>query len=116
MKIQKKLEIEYLNECQIKDYFIIGSYYIGYHEMMFGTRVRAGKLFDFSCDIDVCCGKGQYLKGIVKDLYSKKMQQNYQNRKPILAGLLVSSEIKPINKDPNFMSWMAELMDELKNK
>lgn len=115
MKIQKQ-QIRYLNECHIKDYEIIGSYYIGYHEMMFGTRVRAGKLFDYSCDIDVCCGKGQYLKTIVKDLYSKKMKQNHQNHKPIFKGLLAGSELKPINTDPNFMSWMSELMDDLKKR
>ncbi len=114
--MKQQTQIDYLKECHISDYEIIGNYYIGYHRMMFGNRVRAGRLFEPVCDIDVCCGKGQYLKGIVKDLYAKKMKQNYQNLKPIFKGLLAGSELKPINKDPDYMSWLSELMDDLKKR
>lgn len=110
MKTQER-QIEYLNACQILDAEIIGLYYIGFYRVLYGIRVRAGRLYEQSCDIDICCGQSQYLNQIVKDLYIKKMKFNRQKRKPIFSGLLPWSEIKPIYNDLQFMAYLSKLAE-----
>jgi hypothetical protein len=104
---------EFLEENDIYDYDLIGDYFIGRWDVIFGCRIRAGRVFDLSVPIDVCCGTSEHLLCLVKELYQKKMKLNVSEGKYILEGLRPSSEIKPIHNDIEYMEWLSELKEEL---
>lgn len=103
---------QFLDDATVYDYEIIGDYYIGYCDMMFGVRVRAGMLFAGWCDIDICCGDAESLRGAIKQLYAYKMRQNHSKDLHILEGLLSGSQNKPIFNDRAFMYWMGQIYTE----
>lgn len=107
---------KFLDDATIYNYEIIGDYYIGYCDMMFGVRVRAGRLFSGWCDIDVCCGEAQHLRATIKLLYANKMRINYNNKLPITEGLLTGSQNKPVFNDRAYMYWIGTLYTYLLKK
>ena len=106
-------ELDYLNRCMIFDYDIIGNYYIGSHRMLFGTRVRAGKLFEPVCDIDICCGEQTIWLQVIKRLYMLKMRSNLKKNVPIFEELCYCTEHKPVYNDVDFIHWLGNLSQEM---
>lgn len=107
---------KFLKESYIYDYEIVGDYYIGYCNMIFGVRVRAGELFKGWCDVDICCGSAEHLRTVIKQLYIHKMRINYSNNSPVFDGLLYGSQNKPVFNDKNYMFWMAKLYTDVFEK
>jgi len=104
---------EFLEENEIYDYDLIGDYFIGRWKVIFGCRIRSGRVFDMSVPIDVCCGTSEHLLCLVKEVYHKKMKLNLAEGNHIFDGLRPGSEIKPIYNDVEYMEWLAELKEEL---
>ncbi len=104
---------EWLKECQIMNPKIIGDHFIGLYQVMFGIRVRAGVLHDGGCGIDLCCGDDYNDVLMALTVYTKKMDNNYEEGNPILEGLMRQSDPKPYPKDKEFMHWFCQLVGEL---
>lgn len=112
MKKQQKLN-EWFSECGIINPKILGDYFIGKHRVLFGYRLRAGKLYAGVVDIDLCCGDSEPAYQGAFRLYKGVMERNLEQKRPIFEGLPPMTEIKPYFKDPKFMKWYAELAEEL---
>ena len=114
--MQEKIE-NWLKENLVYDYEIIDEkYFIGRFDMIFGTRIRGGYLFDSLCQFDVCCGKIEPMLIKVKEIYTAKIKKNLSEGKQPNDGLRVMSEVKPIHNDPEFLEWLISLQEELKNE
>ena len=99
-------------DWQITEYEIVGDYFLGKFRVMYGWRLRAGKLFSGFCDIDLCCGdSAEAYKGAYR-LYKKVMERNLEQSRPIFDGLPTITEIKPYYNDPSFMRWYNNLAEE----
>jgi len=109
---------EWLSDsCLITNYKLIGNdHFIGTYRVMFGMRVRGGRLFNGGCDLDVCCGDSQTVLKLVMDIYEVKALKNIKENKRPFDGLKTMSEIKPVFNDIDYMCWLAELVEELEPK
>jgi len=105
---------EFIDQCEIYDYEVIDNkYFVGKYKVLFGFRIRGGRLFSGWCDFDVCCGRSETLLHLVKDLYIKKVKKNIKENKKFGSELLGSSEIKPIHNDIVYMKFLTELKAEI---
>jgi hypothetical protein len=105
----------------IEDKYIIGRY-----RVMFGYRIRGGKIGDMVFGFDICCGRSEELLNCVHEKYSKLMRseellncvhekysklmrKNLKSGKSYYEGLRSYSEVKPIHNDLEYMKWLSEL-------
>lgn len=100
---------EWLYKNMIKDAAIVDGYFIGRYPVMFGERLRAGKMFSGACDIDVCCGDSKEAYDKLRLIYGAKIERNRKEGKPIFSGLREKSDIKPYFNDPEFVEWLTNL-------
>jgi hypothetical protein len=108
---------DFMKLCEVYDYEVIDNkYFVGKYKVLFGYRIRGGRLFSGMCDFDVCCGRSGELLELVKELYIKKVKKNISENKKFQKDLLGHSEIKPIFNDPKFMDWLTDLKTELDNE
>ena len=103
---------DWLADCKITKATIIGDHFIGLYEVMYGIRVRAGKLHDGGCRIDLCCGDDYTDVFMAHGIYKRFMEKNHAEGKPILEGLKTGSDPKPYKNDPDFMKWIKSKLDE----
>jgi hypothetical protein len=82
-----------------------GKYEIGIYPVMFGFRVRAGKVGDGYCHIDYCCQTDLSLIGLVYSCVAAIMQEHIEAGKPVFANFPV-----PENKLYNDGVAIAELV------
>jgi hypothetical protein len=104
---------QFLDENDVYDYEIIGDYFIGRFNVIYGKRIRAGRLFDMWVDVDLCCGTSEELLTTVKRLYSAEMRQNIEKGENPLEGLITWTERKPAHNDLDYMKWLAELKESI---
>ena len=93
--------------CKIYDYKVIGDYFIGSYDVIFGCRIRAGECHVDVCVIDLCMGDSATFLEQTKRLYANRMRFNKANKLPIFDGLPTSSDIKPCWKDEFWLSWFV---------
>lgn len=81
---------------------------MGIFKVLFGWRVRVGKVGDFMYSIDWCCGNKLALVIFTHGLVKRLIEDDYLN---LLPGF---SMVKPWPKDPNFVEKLkpyCEAMD-----
>ena len=99
---------KFMEYWDIYDYEIIGDYWIGKWNVMFGKRIRAGSLDDkVGCVIDVCCGNDELMLEGVKLAYAKRMRENLENNKPVYDNLIKSCDPKAFYND-EYKEWFKK--------
>ena len=105
---------EWIASSGLYNYEIIeDKYIIGRYRVLFGYRIRGGKIGDMCFGFDVCCGTSTELLNKVQDIYSKFMRKNLQDGNLYFAGLRGFSQIKPAHKDIDYMKWLIDKEQEL---
>ena len=102
----------FLKDNNIYDYNFVGDFFIGFYDVMYGTRVRAGVVGSFCCDIDLCCGAGSVFNKKIKDLYLSVMKENHKEGRNIMNGLPTYTDIKPCHNDVGFMKWLGNTSND----
>lgn len=80
---------------------------IGIYKVLFGWRVRVGKIGDYMYSIDWCCGDKLALVIFTHGLVKRLIEENYLN---LLPGF---SMVKPWTKDPDFILKIKPYCKEL---
>lgn len=104
MKFEKTEDGEYLTER-----YLFQGNEIGKYRVMFGYRLRAGKVGNDWYELDICCGAS---KKLYDDLFNKIkaiMEWNYSKGFNIFLNIPTMSYIKPYDKDDDFLDKIEKL-------
>ena len=82
---------------------------IGKYRVMFGYRLRAGWVGNEWYELDICCGA---VKKTYDDLFTKVkaiMEWNHAKGRNVFASIPPMSQIKPYDKDDEFLDTLEAL-------
>jgi len=113
MDMDKVQRAAYYDEVGIQNVFEIGDYYLGTYRVIFGFRVRGGRIGDLvSCDIDLCCGDNFAFLMATRALYINIALNNVNNGRKPLDGLPTWTETKPCYLDAKYTAWLSKKLVE----